>query len=51
MRVATRDDEGIIVVDRLGEQGVDWHYEGRWIHPVVVHGSASDVVTVYAVPE
>ena len=51
VRVATRDADGIIVGDRLGEQGVDWHYEGRWIHPVVVHGSASDVVTVYAVPE
>ena len=51
MRVATRDDEGNIVGDRLGERGVDWHYEGRWIHPVVVHGTAGNVVTVYAVPE
>ena len=51
VRVATHDEEGNIVGDRLGVQGVDWHYEGRWIHPVVVHGSASDIVTVYAVPE
>lgn len=51
VRVATRDADGNIVGDRLGEIGTDWHYEGRWIHSVLVQGTSSNVVTVYAVPE
>ena len=51
VRVATRDGEGRIIGDRLGIPDVDWHYEGRWIHPVLVQGTTSSVVTVYAVPE
>jgi hypothetical protein len=51
VRVATRDGDGHIIGDRLGIPDVDWHYEGRWIHPVLVQGTTSSVVTVYAVPE
>ncbi|MFV0307170.1 MAG: hypothetical protein ACK5OX_05460 [Desertimonas sp.] len=52
VRIATRDDDGNIIGDRLGIAGVDWHYEGRWIHPVVVQGHAArDVVTVYSLAD
>ena len=51
VRVATRDTDGRIVGYRLGELGVDWHYEGRWIHPVLTRGTASSLVTVYTVPD
>jgi hypothetical protein len=51
VRVAERDADGNIVGDRLGIKDLDWHYEGRWIHPLLVQGTASNVVTVYSVRE
>jgi hypothetical protein len=33
------------------ELDVDWHYEGRWIHPTLVHGTDNEVASVYAVPD
>ena len=35
-RVATRDAAGTIIGTRFGEQGTDWHYEGRWVRPTLV---------------
>jgi hypothetical protein len=49
VRVATRDQDGNIIGNRLGTPGTDWHYEGRWIHPVLVHGTTTSVLTVYTV--
>lgn len=37
VRVATRDPHGRIVGSTAGTAGVDWHYEGRWVPPVVVN--------------
>lgn len=37
VRVATRDSEGAIVGRLGGEKDIDWHYEGRWIRPVIVN--------------
>jgi hypothetical protein len=37
VRVATRDDEGKVVGDRLGRQDIDWHYELRWYPPTPVN--------------
>ncbi|WP_036424901.1 hypothetical protein [Mycolicibacterium vinylchloridicum] len=30
VRVAERDDGGNVVGNRLGAEGIDWHYELRW---------------------
>ena len=38
-RVATRSPTGEIIGDRLGEQHIDWHYEGRWVRPTLVKAS------------
>lgn len=36
---------------RQGEQGIDWHYEARWIHPVFVGGRpTNDRTVIYRVP-
>jgi hypothetical protein len=44
VRVATRNEAGMIVGRTDGEQDVDWHYEGRWIRPVLVNvGGPADV--------
>jgi hypothetical protein len=37
VRVATRDEAGVVIGDRLGEAGIDWHHELRWIPPVAVN--------------
>lgn len=37
VRVAERDEQGIIIGDRLGTIHVDWHYEPRWIPPTPVN--------------
>lgn len=37
VRVATRDDQGRIVGRTDGEKDVDWHYEGRWVRPMLVN--------------
>ncbi len=43
VRVATRDDQGRMVGRTDGEKDVDWHYEGRWVRPVLVNrGGRSD---------
>lgn len=49
VRVATRDDAGTIVGTTDGEEGADWHYEGRWIRPVIVNlgGPPDPGVKVY----
>lgn len=36
-RVATRDEGGNIVGDRLGEQDIDWHYMLKWLSPIEVN--------------
>lgn len=51
VRVATRDADGVIVGDRLGVRDLDWHYEGRWIHPVLVRGASSEAVTIYTIQD
>ena len=38
-RVATRSPTGEIIGHRLGEQHIDWHYEGRWVRPTLVKAS------------
>lgn len=43
VRIATRSDAGVIVGDRLGEQGVDWDYQMRWYPPTPVNASANGV--------
>lgn len=43
VRIATRNDEGVIVGDRLGEQGVDWEYQMRWYPPTPVNATADGV--------
>lgn len=37
VRVAERDDTGAVIGDRLGLEGVDWHYEPRWYPPTPVN--------------
>lgn len=37
VRVAERDESGAIVGNRLGLEGVDWHYEVRWYPPTPVN--------------
>jgi hypothetical protein len=37
VRVATRDDAGVIVGSTGGRQGEDWHYELRWYPPAAVN--------------
>lgn len=51
VRVATRAPDGAIIGDRLGQPDIDWHYEGRWIHPVLVGGVShdTDTITVYRI--
>ncbi|WP_426562127.1 hypothetical protein ACPPVT_16520 [Angustibacter sp. McL0619] len=39
VRVAVRDEAGVIVGDRAGQQGVDWFYELRWYPPTPVNVS------------
>jgi hypothetical protein len=37
-RIATRDNEtGEVVGDRSGIEGIDWHYETRWLWPIEVN--------------
>lgn len=52
VRVATRDANGMVIGDVHGTEGVDWHYEGRWIAPTVVHptGQPRDGIRVYRLP-
>lgn len=40
VRVAERDERGVVVGDRLGAEGVDWHYEVRWYPPTPVNADA-----------
>ncbi len=49
VRIATRDADGNIIGDRLGQPNIDWHYEGRWIHPVLVNGEQPENLTIYRV--
>lgn len=49
VRIATRDEHGRVVGDRLGEQGADWSYELRWIPPTPVNAAAGVPPTVRAV--
>lgn len=44
VRVATRDESGAIVGDRLGVQHVDWHYEARWLPPTLINAGPSGKV-------
>jgi hypothetical protein len=37
VRVAARSPQGQIIGTTSGEKDVDWSYEGRWIHPVLVN--------------
>jgi hypothetical protein len=37
VRVAERDENGNVVGDRLGQEGIDWHYELRWYPPTPVN--------------
>ena len=37
VRVVTRDAQGRIIGRSDGEKDVDWHYEGRWVRPVLVN--------------
>lgn len=52
VRIAERDVRGNVVGAVSGVEGVDWHYEGRWVPPTVVaagnEGELRDVV--YVVP-
>lgn len=52
VRIATRDEHGTVIGDTSGEQGTDWHYEGRWVPPVYVNagkpGTAKE--RVYRLP-
>lgn len=43
VRIATRNDDGVIVGDRLGEQGVDWDYQMRWYPPTPVNATTDGV--------
>ena len=36
-RVADRDDNGNVIGNRLGVEGIDWHYELRWYPPTPVN--------------
>ncbi|MGD0985720.1 MAG: hypothetical protein ABSA65_18205 [Acidimicrobiales bacterium] len=49
VRVATRSPQGQIIGSTSGEKDVDWSYEGRWIHPVLVNpeGSTDPGTKVY----
>jgi len=54
VRIVTRDPEGKRSRSRQGEQGIDWHYEGRWIPPTVVNPQRNTGVgidRVYLLPE
>ncbi|CAN3131773.1 Rv3651-like N-terminal domain-containing protein [Mycobacterium sp. smrl_JER01] len=37
VRVAERDENGSVLGNRLGVEGVDWHYELRWYPPTPVN--------------
>ncbi|MBY0291288.1 MAG: hypothetical protein K2X52_29735 [Mycobacteriaceae bacterium] len=37
VRVADRDENGNVIGNRLGVEGVDWHYELRWYPPTPVN--------------
>lgn len=37
VRVAERDESGTVIGNRLGAEGVDWHYELRWYPPTPVN--------------
>jgi hypothetical protein len=46
VRIATRDETGTVIGDRLGEHGVHWHYESRWIPPTPVNAVDGQVAPV-----
>ena len=35
--VAERDENGNVIGNRLGVEGIDWHYELRWYPPTPVN--------------
>ena len=37
VRVAERDENGNVIGNRLGVEGIDWHYEPRWYPPTPVN--------------
>lgn len=37
VRVAERDENGNVIGNRLGVEGIDWHYELRWYPPTPVN--------------
>jgi hypothetical protein len=46
VRIVERDQDGQVVGDRSGIEGVDWHYEMRWYPPTPVNAEAGIAPTV-----
>ncbi|MDV3136369.1 hypothetical protein [Mycobacterium sp. 29Ha] len=46
VRVAERDENGNVIGNRLGAEGIDWHYELRWYPPTPVNADKGVAPTV-----
>lgn len=46
VRIATRTDDGQIVGNTRGTEGVDWTYQMRWYPPTAVNANGGDIAPV-----